>query len=342
MDVSIVGAAGACGRQLAVQLLERRVLGPDARLQLVGHRGHRSEQELWGLHADLSDAYADTAPALELVDDPEAVDADVVVMLAGATLSTDPTAPADRADLARTNQEVFATYADALAARRRPPLVIVQSNPVELGVHVFADRLGPARCVGAGAWSDTLRFRRELAHDLGVRRPAVRASVLGQHGDHLVPVWSTVGAVGVEPADVAREVARQRDGRDLADLPDEIRTAKAAALARIAEGALATAFAEARALPADLRAAVKPFVTHYTAGHTTEVVTAHAVADLVDVVVGGREVVVPAQVLLDGEVEGLRGVVGVPVVLTAAGWRPGPPVALAGDERAALAEAVVV
>ena len=116
MDVSVVGAAGACGRQLAVQLLERRVLGPDARLQLVGHRGHRSEQELWGLHADLSDAYADTAPALELVDDPEAVDADVVVMLAGATLSTDPTAPADRAGAKQKAQDYSAMSAAEINA----------------------------------------------------------------------------------------------------------------------------------------------------------------------------------------------------------------------------------
>lgn len=51
MDVAVVGTAGACGRQLAVHLLERRIVPHDARLQLVGHRGGPSEKELWGLRA---------------------------------------------------------------------------------------------------------------------------------------------------------------------------------------------------------------------------------------------------------------------------------------------------
>ena len=59
MDVAIIGAGGVCGRQVAMQLIEARVLPASARLQLVGHRGGESEHELWGLRADLQDAFAD-------------------------------------------------------------------------------------------------------------------------------------------------------------------------------------------------------------------------------------------------------------------------------------------
>ena len=60
-------------------------------------------------------------------------------------------------------------------------MVIVQSNPVEMGVQIFADAVGRHRVIGAGAWSDTLRFRAELARSLRLRRTHIQAWTLGQH-----------------------------------------------------------------------------------------------------------------------------------------------------------------
>jgi hypothetical protein len=77
MNIAIVGAAGSCGRQLAAQLLDRRLLPASARLQLVGHRSGRSADELWGLRADLEDAFVDDAPTIEVVLEPSAIDADL-------------------------------------------------------------------------------------------------------------------------------------------------------------------------------------------------------------------------------------------------------------------------
>jgi malate dehydrogenase len=222
-NVAVIGAAGACGRQVVTQSLDRSLLDPDSRLQLIGHRGGSSANEMHGLRSDLRDAFADDAPVIELIDDPDAIDADLVVMIAGATVPTDPTANVDRALLAERNRRLFETYADALATRAGgQPLVIVQSNPVELGVAVFSEQLERHRVVGAGAWSDTMRFRREIADSFGVRRTAVRAAMIGQHGDHLVPVWSRVQVDGVDKAELAAWVAGQRRGRSLADLPAEI------------------------------------------------------------------------------------------------------------------------
>lgn len=339
MDVAIIGAAGACGRQLAIHLLARSVLAPTARLQLVGHRGGAHEHELWGLRADARDAFADRAPTIELIDDPEAIDADVVVMLAGATIAADPKVANDRHELVAVNRQVFTSYADALARRVDPPLVIVQSNPVELGVSVFAEALGRSRVVGAGAWSDTLRFRREIADALGVRRPQVTAVALGQHGDNLVPCWSTLRVVGAPDVDVDGWVARQRGGRSLDQLPAEIAAAKAALLDRLQVDDVVGAHAGMRDLPVDVRFAVKPFFTHWTAGATTEIVTAYAVLDLVTGLAEGRATVAPLQVRLEGEM-GLHGVAGVPVILTPAGWLDVVDPGLADDERAALATAV--
>lgn len=341
MDVAIVGAAGACGRQLAVQLLEARTLHPTSRLLLVGHRGGSSENELWGLRADLEDAFIDFAPDIEVVLDAEGVRADIVVMLAGRTLSTDPTATPDRAALGRANAEVFSLYAKALGRESAgSPIVIVQSNPVELGVQIFADEVGRHRVIGAGAWSDTLRFRQELAKDFGVRRPAVTAPMLGQHGAYLVPAWSLVRARGVTDQDVAARVAQMRGDRKLVDLPTQLRELQATVLHLVSTGEVLDAYRLVESQPPDVRAAVKPFFTHYSAGHTTEVVTARAVADIVEAIVEGHRRLITAQVLFDAEWHDVQGVVGAPVLVGPDGWTASDAIPLAPDEEAALHLAV--
>ena len=338
-SVAIIGGAGACGRQLAAQLLDRAMLAPTARLQLVVHRDGLSAHEAHGLRADLRDAFADDAPTIELIDRPGDVVADIVVMLAGATLPSDPNAAIDRAGLAVGNFTVFREYATALAARPGPaPWVVVQSNPVELGVAVFAEALGPERVIGAGAHSDTLRLRREIADALGRRRPQVHGFVVGQHGDHFVPAWSTVAVDGVGPDALAAWVAGERRGRTLAGLPEEIRTTRDALIDRIARGGIDEAFGVLAGCPADLRAAVKPFLVHYTAGRTTEMVTAHAVADLIRILAAGAREIVSVQVALAGTPHGVVGTAAVPVTLAPAGWTPAA-VTLADDEQAALAAA---
>jgi malate dehydrogenase len=341
MNVAIVGAAGSCGRQLAAQLLDRRILSASGHLQLVGHRGGHSADELWGLRADLEDAFVDNAPSVEVVLEPSAIDADLVVMLAGATVSTDPNATTDRTALGHINHQMFVEYADALASRSGfPPTVVVQSNPVELGVQVFAERLGRKRVLGAAAWSDTLRFRAEIAADLGVRRPQVHALMLGQHGDYVMPAWSQLQVHGVAAADVDALVNRTREGRSLADLPQEVRAHKTRMLNLVRRGQVHNAYALVQSFPADLRAVVKPFFTHFTAGRTTELATAHAVAEIAAAVVTGEQKALPAQVVLDGEWLDFHGVVGAPVILTPDGWEHVYPIDLDADEVAALARAV--
>lgn len=343
MDLSIVGAAGACGRQLTVQLLESNLLMHSTRLQLVGHHGGASEKEMWGLRADLEDAFGDFAPPMEVVMDPDEVDGDIVVMLAGRTLSTDPNASADRAALGKANASVFATYADVLArSNGAPPLVVVQSNPVELGVALFADAVGRHRVIGAGAWSDTLRFRREIAHDLDVRRPAVTAPMLGQHGDHLVPAWSQIHVRGIDDDALRDQLNRMRGGRTVDELPALIVELRGQLLSLLQAGEVVAAYDLVAAQSPDLRAALKPFFTHFSAGHTTEVVTARAVADVIQAIVEGHRRVMPVQVMLEGEWQGISGVVGAPVIVGSNGWQAGVDVHLAEDEVSALAEAAAV
>ncbi len=182
MDAAIIGATGSCGRQVAAQLIERGSLAESATLHLIGHAGGRHESELWGLRADLRDAFADRAPMIEVGTDVAQTNAGLVIMMAGATVTRETS---DRAVLAATNRKIFAEATAGLARLSNNTTVIVQSNPVELALQMLSEAV-PRHCIlGAAAWSDSLRFRRELAADLSVARPMVHAQMWGQHGDHL-------------------------------------------------------------------------------------------------------------------------------------------------------------
>ncbi len=335
MDVAILGATGSCGRQVAAQLIERSVLPETVTVHLIGHAGGH-ESELWGLRADLRDAFADRAPEIEIGTDVATTGADVVIMMAGATITRDTK---DRAALASTNDRIFAESAQAVGRMPDPVTVIVQSNPVESAVAAFAQVLPRERIIGAAAWSDSLRFRRELAADLGLRRPMVNAQMWGQHGDYLVPIWSRIHARGISEQHLADVIGSIREGRTLADLPEEIRSARSEALRSINNDDVAGAFDFIQQQPADVRAAVKPFFTHFTAGRTTELATAHAVVDVVEFLATGQQVAIPAQVMLEGEMRGLTGPIAVPVLIDPMGWSMVIDEAIASDERDALEKA---
>ena len=342
MDISVVGAGGAIGREIVAQLVAGRVLRPTERLQLVGKRGGASERMLYGLRSDLTDAYAENAPLMDIALEPEDVVGDIIVMAAGATPG--PSAGGGtmtRDDVAAANLPVFLAHAKALAAHGQGhEVVLVVTNPVELGVWVMARELSARRVIGIGAYSDTLRFRREIAADLGVPRQLVSGYVAGEHGANLVPLWSTVRVYGLNDGEIADSVRALRGEATLADFPER------AAAARDALGHLAltdtrAAFAAIDTLPPDIRVQLRPELTHLS-GARTVMATANVTVDMVRQMLEGREMSVAGQILLEGDgVYGLRGVLGLPLLASNQGVVRIPAPSLWPEEHLALREAAV-
>lgn len=343
MDVSVVGATGDIGRQICTQLIADGLLTHTSRLQLVGRPGGASAATVHGLRADLIDAFDERAPLLDVALSPQDVVADVVVLAAGRTAPAEVGANTDRSALARDNRAVFEQYADALATHGSGrEVVVVVSNPVELGVAVFAERLGRHRVIGMGAWLDSLRFQREIAMSLGVRRHRVDGYVGGQHGDMAVPLWSTVRIAGLSRSERATAVARLRQGRTLDTFFQEVGDARrqldAASAVDVGE-----AFTLVDSFPPDVRTVARSFMTH-TSGAKTATGTAAATVDLVETLLDGRQIVVAGQVALADEIVGDDGepvpgrVLGVPVILGPDGWTRVILDRLPDDEVQALAE----
>ncbi|RPF23374.1 lactate/malate family dehydrogenase [Myceligenerans xiligouense] len=343
MDVSVVGATGDIGRQICTQLIADGLLTHTSRLQLVGRPDGASAATVHGLRADLIDAFDERAPLLDVALSPRDVVADVVVLAAGRTAPAQVGANTDRTALAQDNRAVFEQYADALATHGSGrEVVIVVSNPVELGVAVLAERLGRHRVIGMGAWLDSLRFQREIAMSLGVRRHRVDGYVGGQHGEKAVPLWSTVRIAGLSRSERTAAVARLRQGRTLDTFFQEIGEARgqldAASAVHVGD-----AFTLVDSFPPDVRTVARSFMTH-TSGAKTATGTAAATVDLVETLLDGRQIVVAGQVALADEILGDDGepvpgrVLGVPVILGPDGWTRVILDPLPDDEARALAE----
>ena len=134
---------------------------------------------------------------------------------------------------------------------------MIVSNPVELGVAIFTEAVGRDRVIGIGAYQDTLRFRREVAADLGVRRQRVGGFMLGEQGSAQVPIWSSVSIHGLGPEETRDTISQLRRGTETADF-DVLCAQARAHLALVAGGQVAEAFAWIDTLPPDARVSLKP------------------------------------------------------------------------------------
>ena len=55
----------------------------------------------------------------------------------------------------------------------------------------------PTKVIGLGTQLDTCRFRSLIAVELGLPPSQIKALILGEHGDSMVPIWSSATAAGM-------------------------------------------------------------------------------------------------------------------------------------------------
>ena len=335
MDISIIGAGGSIGRQIAIGLVRSGLVPTNARLQLVGHKGGQSEQSLPGIATDLADALAEDLPEIDLAYAPSHVVGDIIVLAAGDAVGRGDRR--SRADLAVNNRPVVESYARAIAKYGHgEELLLVLTNPVEACVEWCTRYIDRKRVIGMGAYLDTLRFRHEIAQELGVRRQRVQGVVLGEHGPRMVACWSTVDVYGFEGAEGRARVAALRRPRD-----PGVSEAVRVILNILEQRGTRAAYAHAERYGPALRAIIKPYITQIC-GARSPASTAEMILRLLQTLLSGGHVLTAAQVKLEGEFLDIHGVVGAPVVLTLGGVERVVPYDLPESERAQVRAAVWV
>lgn len=122
---------------------------------------------------------------------------DVICITAGLRRKPDES----RLDLINRNTDLFMQIlGDIKKAGPKPSaMVLVVSNPVDILTYVAAKKLGlPERQVmGLGTQLDTIRFRSLIAEQLDAPPTQVQALILGEHGDTMVPIWSSATIAGL-------------------------------------------------------------------------------------------------------------------------------------------------
>jgi L-lactate dehydrogenase len=191
MKVSIIGGGGLVGSCTAFALQTGRVV---REIALLDANADLAE----GQALDLLHGTAQVADQVIVGGGYEHIPtSDVICITAGLRRKPDES----RLDLINRNVDLFLSILSeiAKAGHKQNAIVVVVSNPVDVLTYLAIKRLGlPAtQVIGLGTQLDTLRFRSLIAAKLGAPPTQVSALILGEHGDSMVPIWSSATVAGL-------------------------------------------------------------------------------------------------------------------------------------------------
>jgi L-lactate dehydrogenase len=191
MKISIIGGGGLVGSCAAYALqcggLAREIALLDVNAELaVGHA------------LDLQHGGPSVADQMIVGGGYEHIaTSDVICITAGLRRKPDES----RLDLINRNTDLFlGILADIkLGKPKKDAVVLVVSNPVDILTYLAADRLElpKSQVIGLGTQLDTIRFCSLIAEQMKTPPTQTRALILGEHGDSMVPIWSSATVAGL-------------------------------------------------------------------------------------------------------------------------------------------------
>ncbi|WP_336136508.1 malate dehydrogenase [Natronomonas amylolytica] len=191
--VSVIGAAGTVGAAAGYNLALRDIVDelvfvdiPDQRETTIGQAADTNHGIAYDSNTTVVQGdYEDTAGS------------DVVVITAGIPRQPGQT----RIDLAGDNAPIMEDIGSSIDEHNDDYVSITTSNPVDLlNRHLYesGDR-DRHKVIGFGGRLDSARFRYVLSERFDAPVKNVDATILGEHGDAQVPVFSKVRVDGNDP-----------------------------------------------------------------------------------------------------------------------------------------------
>jgi L-lactate dehydrogenase len=191
MKVSIIGGGGLVGSMTAFAL---QCGGVASHICLIDANKDMAQGQATDLLHGASLVADQRISAGDMSDIPSS---NIVVITAGLRRKPDES----RLDLINRNVDLFLTLlGDVKAAGLKDnAYLVVVSNPVDVLTYLAVQRSGLPwqRVLGLGTQLDTARFRSYLARRLQVPATQVNAMILGEHGDSMVPIWSSATIAGL-------------------------------------------------------------------------------------------------------------------------------------------------
>lgn len=175
-----------------------------------------------------------------------------------------------RLDLAADNVSLCHQALPPALEQAPDALVLVVTNPVDV-VTYYAAHIdgvaGPGRVFGSGTVLDTARLRVALGAELGLAVANVHASIVGEHGDSELALWSSATAGGMPLRSWL--AATGRDDAFLDRMLTDVRGAAGRIIAGKGATSTAIGFSAARIVEAigrDERAVLNVSTLHHTDG----------------------------------------------------------------------------
>jgi malate dehydrogenase len=186
----------------------------------------------------------------------------------------------NRVDLAIPNARIIAQYSKMIAKSAPASIILVITNPVDIMTYVAYKASGfpRNRVIGLGNHLDSLRLKNLVAEHFNVHVREVHTRIIGEHGDHMVPLLSSSSIGGI-----LMKYYDEYDTFDLERITEKVKSAGTYVIGK--KGA-------------------------------TEYGPAFAISNIIKTILRDEKKIPTLTTYLDGEIEGVKDVcLGVPVKL---------------------------
>lgn len=278
VKVSILGATGVIGKNVAFTLARADTVD-----EIVLFSRPESIDKAKGESYDMYDALAAEDIDCRLSpssDYNDIVGSDIVLITAG----TPRQEGMSRMDLAVPNAQIVKNYAEKIAEYAPDSIILIATNPVDVMTTIALEASGfkKSRVIGIGNHLDSLRLKAYFSRQINVNSSEVHTRVIGEHGEHMVPLLSSTTIGGIPLKYFLKSV-----DMDVPRLINRLRNAGNTIISK--KGA-------------------------------TEYGPAFAISNLISTIITDSHKVLTVSTYLDGQIEDVSGVsLGVPVVLSKKG-----------------------
>ena len=276
--VSILGATGVIGKNVAFTLARADTVD-----EIVLFAREGSIEKAKGESFDMYDALAAEDIDCKLTPSSQFSDianSDIVLITAGAPRKEGM----KRLDLAIPNAEIVRDYAEKIAVHAPDSIILIATNPVDVMTTIAREASGfdKTKVIGIGNHLDSLRLKTYFSKQININSSEVHTRVIGEHGDHMVPLLSSTTIGGIPLKYFIQSV-------DI-DIPKLI---------------------------SRLRKAGNTIISKKGA---TEYGPSYAISNLISTIISDSHKILTVSTYLNGEIAGVDGVsLGVPVVLSKKG-----------------------
>ena len=278
VKVSILGATGVIGKNVAFTLARADTVD-----EIVLFSRPGSIEKAKGESFDMYDALAAEDIDCRLTPSSDYEDikkSNIVLITAGTPRQEGMT----RMDLAIPNAKIVRDYAKKIAVYAPDSIILIATNPVDVMTTIALEASGfdKSRVIGIGNHLDSLRLKAYFSRQININSSEVHTRVIGEHGDHMVPLLSSTTIGGIPLKYFVQSVEM--------DIPRIIKR---------------------------LRKAGNTIISKKGA---TEYGPAFAISNLISTIITDSHKILTVSTYLDGEIADVHDVsLGVPVVLSKKG-----------------------